>query len=121
MHQAGRARLPGKVVVLGHRQGVHVGSQPNHLAALALPPVDERDYASLADAGVNLVGTAMSEGLDHAACGVDLFKTQFRMGVQIASQRRDLAMKLRNVRVCTALHLKCRRKCRRKPRHQNRS
>ena len=117
MHQAGRARLPGKVVVLGDRQSVHVGAQPDHLAALALPPVDERDHAGLADAGVDLVGTAMSEGLHHAACGVDLFKTEFGMGVQIAPQRRDLAMKLRNVRVCTALHLKCGRK----PRHQNRS
>ena len=65
VHQAGLARLPGKIVVLGHGQRVHVGAQGHHLAAAVALALDQRHDAGLANARVNLVDAALFQGLLH--------------------------------------------------------
>ena len=92
VHQAGLFRLPGKVVVLGHGQRVHVGAQPDHPAAAVALALDHGHQAGLADAGMDGVHTADFERLLHAMGGVDLFKAQFRVRVQVAPQGGQLGV-----------------------------
>ena len=107
MHAPAVRRLPGEIVVLGHGQGVHVGTQADHLAtaaSLAGPAPDERHDAGLANAGVNLVDAAELERLLHALRRVALFKAKLGVGVEIAPQSRDLGMKRGDVRKGAPMH-----------------
>jgi hypothetical protein len=98
MHHPGLGRLPGKVVVLGHRQRVHVGAQADHSATAALAAMDQRHHTGLSDAGVNLVDPTDLERLDHPMGGVVLLKTDLRVSVQVAPQCSQLGMESSNVR-----------------------
>ena len=97
VHQSGLARLPGKVVVLRQRQCIHVSPQAHHGAAGHAAPTNHRHDACAADALVDLIHTADLERLYHPLAGVNLFKTQFRVRVQVAAQCSQLRMKLGDV------------------------
>ena len=96
VHQARGRRLPRKIVVFRHGQGVHVGAQADHFSAApgpARPPVDECDHARSANPGMDFIGPAHFECLLHPRCRVKLFKSQFGMGMQVAPERSDLGVK----------------------------
>jgi hypothetical protein len=57
MHQPWWVRLPGKAVVLGHGQCIHVGPQPDHRPLKPPLAPDHRHQPGFADVGVNLVDT----------------------------------------------------------------
>ena len=60
-------------------------------------------HPCLAQAGVHSVDAAHLEPFDHTPRGVDLFKAQFGVGVQIATKRRQLRMKGSDVRKRSAV------------------
>jgi hypothetical protein len=112
VHQAGLAGFPGKVVVFGHGQRVHVGAQADGLGlpggianpcAAVVPAVDDAHDARLADSGVNFVHARGLERASHASGRVDLFKTQLRMGVQVAPERSEFGMQFSDARKRTAI------------------
>ncbi|MDT4847985.1 hypothetical protein FQZ97_820630 [compost metagenome] len=90
VHHARFEGFPGKVVVLRHGQGIHVGAQADHVATLALAAVDHGHHPCLADAGVDFIHATHLERLDHALRGVVLLETDFGVRVQIAPQRGEL-------------------------------
>jgi hypothetical protein len=101
----GLGGLPAEFVVLRHGQRIHVGPQAHHgphaggtdgLAGLLA--LDDGDHARLADTGVHFIHTAQLECMHHAAGGVDLFKAEFRVGVQVAPEGGQLGMELRDLR-----------------------
>ena len=61
------------------------------------------NHPCFAQAGVHCIDAADLEAFDHTPRGVDLFKAQFRVGVQIAAERGQLRMKGGNVRKRTAV------------------
>ena len=93
VHHSGAGGFPGKVILLGDGQRIHVSPQSHHLATAAAFAVDQRHHTGLADAGVDLVDTTHLERLHHALRGVVLFEPDFRMGVQIAPQGGELRVK----------------------------
>ena len=98
VHEALFARLPGEVVVLGQRQGIHVGAQAHHAAAGRAAPPNDAHHARAPDAVVDLIHTAELQRFLDAFAGVNLFKTQLGMGVQVTPQCRQLGVVLRDVR-----------------------
>ena len=105
VHHAGTGGLPGKVVVFGHGQRVHVGAQARHAAAAALAPMDHRHHAGLADAGVDVIDAAHPESLHDALGGVVFLEAQLRVSVQIVAQGREIGMKRRDVRERASMSL----------------
>ena len=104
VHQTGRGRLPGKVVVLSQRQSVHVGPQANHLAALGgAPALDERHQTGLADACVNFIHAAHFQCLMHPFGCIELLKPQFGVRMQVTPKGGDFGVKRRNMRKCTSV------------------
>ena len=89
VHLAGHGRLVGKLVRLLERQGVHVGAQPDHLAARRRRlAADDADHAGAPDAGHHLVAAERLELLgDRGGGAVDLVE-QLGMGMDIAAARR---------------------------------
>jgi len=102
VHQARFARFPAKLVVLDHGQGVHVGTQPHHAAAGLATPAHHRHHAGAAYAVVDFIDAAQLERLFDARAGIDLLKPQFRVRMQIAAQRRQFGVVLRNLREGTS-------------------
>jgi hypothetical protein len=98
VHHALAHRLPGEVIRFGHRQGIHVGAQAHHAAAGVAAPADDRDYTGAPHARVDLIDTAHAQRLLHAGGGVHLLEAQFGVGVQVAAQRREFGVELRDVR-----------------------
>jgi hypothetical protein len=61
---------------------------------------NERDHPGFSYAWLNRIDTADLERFDDTFSGVYLFKTQFRMGVQITPQGGELGVKRRNMGKC---------------------
>ena len=59
--------------------------------------MNQRHHTGFAQARVHLVHAAQAQRLLHPCRGVDLFKAQLRVGVQIAPKGSQLGVKLRNV------------------------
>ena len=104
VHQTGLGRFMGKVVVLGHGQGIHVGAQAHHLAARRAAPTHHGHQAGLANAGVDFVNPAHLQRLPHPSHRVVLLKAEFRVGMQITPQSGDLGVKSGNMRKGAALN-----------------
>ncbi|CAJ0703161.1 hypothetical protein LMG18102_03900 [Ralstonia mannitolilytica] len=84
--------MPGamfELVRLGQRQGVHVGAQAD---ALAVAVADDADEPRLAEAAVHLDAPFRQLGGDEVG-GALLFKAQFGMRVDVASQRLDFRLR----------------------------
>ncbi len=118
VHQAGLAGFPGEVVVFGHGQRVHVGAQPDGLGlpggiaqplAAVAPAVDHRDDAGLADPGVNFVHARGLERCRHASGGIDLFKSQLRVRMQVTPERGEFGVEFGDARKRTAIDTVSRR------------
>ena len=105
VHQASFGGLPGKLVVLGHGQCVHVGAQACHPAAGVLPTADDRYQTGLADASVHLIHTATLKCLLDARSRVNLFKTKLGVRMQVAAKGCELGVKLADLRKSAALGL----------------
>jgi hypothetical protein len=98
--------------VLGHRQRIHVGTQADGLGlpggianpcAAVVPAMDDAHDARLADSRVNFVHPRGLERARDASGRVDLFKTQLRMGVQVAPERSEFGVQFSNARKRTAI------------------
>ncbi len=107
VHQTLVGRAPGKVVLFDDGQGIHVGAQADRPVVQVLarggratPAVDHRHDACLADALVNLIDAGHPQGLDHACARATLLETEFRMRVQIAPKRGELALPGREALIC---------------------
>ena len=99
VHQPGCARLPSAFIELGQGQCIHVGAQADHAAGVgrrAALAVHQGHHTGFADAGVDAVHAAHLQHLGHAACGVNLFKTQLGVSMQVAPESRELGVKLRD-------------------------
>ncbi len=91
VHQALEARLVREVVLLLHRQRVHVGAQADRAAAAVGAPAHDSDHAGLADPRVVLdaeVGEALADDLG----GAMLLEAELRVHVQVAAQRLELGV-----------------------------
>jgi hypothetical protein len=96
VHLAGHRRLVGKLVRLLQRQGVHVGTQPDHLARPAAAAADDADHAGAPDPRHHLVAAECLELLgDRSRGAVDVIE-QLGMGMNIAPPGGDLGMKVGN-------------------------
>ena len=83
-------------------QRVHVGTQADHARGAGRRTrmglaVDQRHHTGFAQARVHLVHAAQAQRLLHPRRGVDLFKTQLGVGMQIAPKSGQLGVKLGNV------------------------
>ena len=96
VHLARHGRLVRQVVRLDDRQGVHVGAQPDHLAAVALGAADDADHAGAADAGHHLVAAEGAQLVGDRRGGAVDVELQFGMGVQVVPPGGDLVMQVGN-------------------------
>jgi hypothetical protein len=60
--------------------------------------LDDGDHTGLADTGMHFVNAAQLERMHHAAGGVDLFKAEFGMGVQVAPEGGQFGVVLHDLR-----------------------
>ncbi len=87
VHEALLARLPGEVVVLGQRQGIHVGTQADGPTAVA--PLQATDDAGTGQTAIDLQAVA-AECLGDDRRRTEFLERQFRMGVQVMAPRLQL-------------------------------
>ena len=92
MHATGRARRPRRAGGLLDRQGVHVRAQADRRTGTA--PTYDRDDASAADTGVNLVTADGAQLLGDERSGLVLLETELGPLVQVASPSRELVVVL---------------------------
>ncbi|CFW40320.1 Uncharacterised protein [Bordetella pertussis] len=92
MHQARFRRFVPEIVVLGHRQRVHVGTQADHAAAVTCTATDDPHHARLAYPAMHLDAQRFQRAGDNAR-STDLLEPQLGVGMQIAPQRRQFVMK----------------------------
>ena len=102
VHHAGLGGLPGKAVFLVHGQRIHVGAQANGAPGFSPSAADDAHYAGLADAGVYFVHADQAEHFSDPRAGANLFKADFRIGVQLAPQRGQLALPLQQTAIRSA-------------------
>ncbi len=95
VHQAGLGRLVAEVIVFGHGQGVHVGTQAYHAPAVAALAADHAHHTGLADAAVHLDPQRLQR-TRHDPGGPDFLEAKLGMRMQIAPQRRQFVMKEAN-------------------------
>ena len=88
VHPAVVGRPVGEVVLLLHRQRVHVGAQADRAAAFVAAPHDHGDHAGAADAGV-VLDAERGQRLANDARRALLLETQLGMRVQVAADRRE--------------------------------
>ena len=88
---AGNGRAPFQVGVLFHRQRVHVGAQPDALAAVALA-LEHADHAGAAEAAMHLDAPSLQLVGDDAG-GAHLLEADLRMRVQVAADRGEFVGK----------------------------
>ena len=83
-------------------------SQANHLATGVLTSLDDRHHASFPHARVNLIDTTHFQGLGDPPRGVQLFKAQFRVGMEVTPKGRQLGVKGCNLREGAAFGMQAR-------------
>ena len=94
MHQTLLVRTPGKVVVLCHGQGIHIGPQPHHACRVSAALSTHHGHNTrLPDAGMNFIYPTDLERLHHPRRGVHLFKPQLRVRMQVAAKSSQLGVK----------------------------
>ena len=93
VHLAGHRRLVRQAGLLLERQRVHVGAQPDHLAA-GLAAADDADDAGAADAGHHLVAAETLELFRHRGRRAVHVVLQLRMGVHVAAPGGDLVVQV---------------------------
>ena len=94
MHAPVDRRGPGLAGGLAERQGVHVGAEPDHLAACRFPPADDADHAGPADAGRYLVDAEGAELLgDGRRRAVDLVE-DLGVAMEVAPPGDDIIVEL---------------------------
>ena len=101
VHEAGFGGAPVAVGLLLQGQRVHVGAQAHHAARLlgtVLAAMHQRHHAGFTQPGVDGVHAAQLERLHHAGRGVDLFKAQLGVGVQIPAKGGELGVELGHAR-----------------------
>ena len=86
VHLALIARVMRKFVHLGQRQRVHVGTQADHACGGAGP--QDTNNAGFGDAAMDLKPIALKFCSDQISRAI-FVKGQFRMGVNVAADRRD--------------------------------
>ncbi|MEH2616387.1 hypothetical protein V1285_001333 [Bradyrhizobium sp. AZCC 1620] len=82
---AGNRRAPFQVGILFHRQRVHVGAQPDALAATALA-LEHADHAGAAEPAMHLDAPSLQLLRDDTG-GAHFFEADLGMSMQIASDR----------------------------------
>ena len=94
VHEAAAARAPGELVLLVHRQRVHVGAQADRFGRWPVcRAADHADDAGLADAGrAPRRRRQTRSACDHARRGAVLLEAELGMRVQVAAERRQLAL-----------------------------
>src|SRR6476620_10902100 len=80
---AGNGRAPAQIGVLFHRQRVHVGAQPDALAAVALA-LEHADHTGAAETAMHL-DAPLRQLVGDDAGGADLLEADLGMGMQIAA------------------------------------
>ena len=93
VHLARHGRFVGKIGLLLDRQRIHVGAQPDHLAASFAPP-DDADDAGSADAGRHFVAAKAFELLRDRRRGAMHVVQKFRMGMEVLPPRGDLGVQV---------------------------
>ena len=94
VHAALVARLVRELVLLLHRQRVHVGAQADRASVVVARTRDHRDHAGLADAGV-MLDAERGELLVHHARGPVLLEAELGMGVQITANGGEFVVTVR--------------------------
>ena len=89
-------RAPGEVVLLDHRQRVHVGAQADW-RALDAPRRRARHATTPVRPMPSWISStpATRSAVDHARRGAALLEAELRVGVQVTAKRRQLAMPAR--------------------------
>ena len=89
MHAARNAAGVREGVVLGHRQRIHVGAQADGaVRASGCAAADRADHAGAPEPAVHLDAPALERSRDDVG-GAHLLEAEFRMGVDVASDRDD--------------------------------
>ena len=78
----------GEMVFFLQGQGIEVGSQAN--AARAIAVAQHTHNACSCDTGVH-IDAPLAQSIGHQSCGSVLFKTQFRVGMDITAQSHERA------------------------------
>ena len=92
VHQAWFGRAPGKIVLLAHRQRVHVGTQADGATGFRLRSTDYRHDTGLANAAVNLIDAADAQCFSDALRRALFFESELRMRMQVAPKGSELAV-----------------------------
>ena len=88
MHAAIMGRPVGKVVFLLQGQCIEVGTQAN--AARTIAVSQHTNHPCPGDTGVH-IDAPLAQSIGHQSCGSVLFKTQFRVGMDITAQSHERA------------------------------
>ena len=78
----------GEMVFFLQGQGIEVGSQAN--AARAIAVAQHTHHTCSCDTGVH-IDAPLAQSIGHQSCGSVLFKTQFRVGMDITTQSHERA------------------------------
>ena len=84
MHPSVVARLVGELVLLLHRQRIHVGAQPDPSSGCIASSWNDGDDAGAADTGV-VLDRPRGQLIAHETRGAMLFEAQLGMRVEVAA------------------------------------
>ena len=93
VHLARHGRFISQTRSLFDRQRVHVGAQPDHLAA-RFAAANDADHAGSPDAGCDLVAAEALELIGDRSGGAMHVVLEFRMGVEVTPPSRDLGVQV---------------------------
>ena len=94
VHLAGNGRLVRDVARFLHRQGIHVGAQPDDLPRSRLPTLDDADDPRLTDPGDDFVAAPRGQFLGDNASSPMHVELQFRVHVNVAAPGGDVVMEI---------------------------
>ena len=94
MHDAGVLRFIGMIDDLLDRKRVHVGAQPDRLAAFRFAPLDDAHDARATDPGHDLVDAEFLQLLRHQRRRPVHIELQFGIGVDVATPFGDVLVEL---------------------------